>query len=64
LAILPVEALFVFLLLVAAFFFFAAGAAAVVRLRVDGRVEEVLAAWRAKWRVVPMSEEGIVKKDF
>jgi hypothetical protein len=65
-ATLEVDTLFFFLLFTkkaVGFFFFAAGATA-VRLRVDGRVEEVLAAWRAEWRVVETLEEGIVKTDF
>jgi hypothetical protein len=64
-ATLEVDALFFFLLLTEAcfFFFFVAGATA-VRLREGRTEEEVLAAWRAEWRVLPMSEDGIVKTDF
>jgi hypothetical protein len=61
---LPVEALFFFLLLIAAFFFlFAGGGWVAGRLR-EGRTEEVLAAWRAEWRVLAMLEDGMVKNEF
>jgi hypothetical protein len=65
LAKLPVEALFFFLLEEegAVLFFLFEGAGATVVCLPEGRTaEEVLAAWRAEWRVLPMSEDGIVKK--
>jgi hypothetical protein len=64
-AALEVDALFFFLLFTkeVGFFFFAAGATA-VRLREGRTEEEVLAAWRAEWRVVETLEAGIVKTEF
>jgi hypothetical protein len=62
---LPVEALFFFLLLIAAFFFlFAGGGWVAGRLREGRTEEEVLAAWRAEWRVLAMLEDGMVKNEF
>jgi hypothetical protein len=43
---------------------FAGGGWVAGRLREGRTEEEVLAAWRAEWRVLAMLEDGMVKNEF